>query len=157
MILIIGLGNPILGDDGVGWRVAELVEATMGDHPGVEIDYLSVGGLSLMERMIDYTHVVLIDAIVTGQYQIGTVLTLHFDELPSNTINHMSSAHDTTIQEALMMGQSMGVNLPENIFIIAIESQIVYDFSEILSPSVGVAVPEAAQKVIELINKIEAK
>ena len=156
MILVIGLGNPILGDDGVGWRVAERVEASIDNHPEVEFDFLSVGGLSLMERMIDFPNVILIDSIVTGKYQLGTVLTCLLDELPSNTISHLSSAHDTTIQDALKMGTSMGANLPENIYVVAIESQNVYDFSEELSPRVGAAVPAAVQKVTDLINKIES-
>jgi Ni,Fe-hydrogenase maturation factor len=48
--LVIGLGNPILGDDGVGWVVAREVEDRLPqmDHP-VEVDCLSLGGLSLME------------------------------------------------------------------------------------------------------------
>lgn len=109
-----------------------------------------------MERMIDYPKVILIDAIVTEKHQLGTVLTLQLKELPRNTISHMSSAHDTTIQDALMIGESTGANLPEDIFVIVIESQKVYDFSEELSPSVGAAVPEAAQRVIDLITKIES-
>lgn len=157
MILVIGLGNPILGDDGVGWRVAELVEATIGNQTGVECDFLSIGGLSLMERMIDYPYVILIDTIVTGKYQLGTVLTCRLAELPFNTTSHLNSSHDTSIQDALIMGKSMGANLPEKVYVIAIESQNVYDFSEELSPRVNAAVPEAAQRVIDLVNKIKSK
>jgi len=46
---VIGLGNPILGDDGVGWVVVHEIESRIG-----EVDHLSLGGLSLMERLIGY-------------------------------------------------------------------------------------------------------
>jgi hydrogenase maturation protease len=55
--IIIGLGNPILGDDGVGWKVVE--ELGKLDHSkskSIEVDCLSVGGLTLMERMVGYHH-----------------------------------------------------------------------------------------------------
>ena len=47
--LLVGLGNPILGDDGVGWRVVEAVESQLSGAP-VDVAYLSLGGLSLMEH-----------------------------------------------------------------------------------------------------------
>ena len=58
-LLVIGLGNPILSDDSIGWRVAEEVQKALqlgpqGSREGdeIEFDYLALGGLSLMERMI---------------------------------------------------------------------------------------------------------
>ena len=54
-ILVIGLGNPILGDDGVGWVVAREVEIRLGaSEYNIEVDCLALGGLSLMERLIGF-------------------------------------------------------------------------------------------------------
>jgi len=50
--LIIGLGNPMLGDDGVGWRVAEKVCRELPADESVIVDCLSLGGISLMEHLI---------------------------------------------------------------------------------------------------------
>lgn len=151
-LLVIGLGNPILGDDGVGWRIAETVQ----NHPdlpdGVEIDFLAVGGISLMERLIGYDRAILIDAIVTHQHEIGTVLSLNLDELPDRDIGHLGSPHDTTIQDALKMGRSLGANLPSSIDLVVVESQNIFDFSEELSPAVSAAVPQATQQVLQLIS-----
>ncbi len=67
-ILVIGLGNPILGDDGVGWVVAREVETCLGaSGQNVEVDCLALGGLSLMERMVGYQRVILIDSLNTSQ------------------------------------------------------------------------------------------
>lgn len=156
-ILIVGLGNPILGDDGVGWRVAEKVQEKIGNQPHIDFEYLSLGGLSLMEHLIGYDHVIMIDAIVTGNYPLGTVLAFPLENLPNKALGHLSSAHDTTLQNALIVGKLMGAQLPEDIHIVSIEAENVYDFSEELSPSVGAAVPVAAQKVTGLINKIKSK
>jgi len=160
--LIIGLGNPILGDDGVGWRVVELVETMLTDglsglyeEPAtldvVEFKYLAVGGLSLMEAMIDADRVIVVDALETGQQPPGTVINLCLEDLPNRAVGHLSSAHDTTLQNALQVGESMGANLPSEIFIVAVEADINYNFSEQLTPPVAVAVPEAARRVIQLL------
>ena len=61
--MVIGLGNPILGDDGVGWRVAEEIARNTINQPDVEVDCASLGGLSLMERLTGYERVILVDSI----------------------------------------------------------------------------------------------
>jgi hydrogenase maturation protease len=52
--LILGLGNPILTDDGVGVLVAEQVRARLPEDTHIDITEVSVGGLTLMETMIGY-------------------------------------------------------------------------------------------------------
>jgi hydrogenase maturation protease len=151
-LLVIGLGNPILGDDGVGWRIAELVQIHPDLPAGVEIDYLAVGGISLMERLVGYDRAILVDAIITHQHPIGTVLSFNLDDLPDRDIGHLGSPHDSTIQDALKMGRRLGAYLPSIIELVAVESQNIYDFSEELSPPVSAAVPMAAQQVLEIIQ-----
>ena len=51
--LVLGLGNPILTDDGVGVRVAEAVRAKLPPDSAIEVSEVSVGGLRLMERVVD--------------------------------------------------------------------------------------------------------
>jgi hydrogenase maturation protease len=149
--IIIGLGNPILGDDGVGWQVAKHVEQQIGQTSPFEVDCLAIGGISLMERLIGYERAILIDAIVTHKYQLGTVLSFPLEELPSRSTGHLGSAHDATLQDALRVGRLMGAQLPDQIIIVAVESQNVYDFSEELSESVAAAVPKAVQMVMDLL------
>ncbi len=191
--IVIGLGNPILGDDGVGWKVAEKVKQLIADskwhiadsiwqiadsdkpsaigyqpsalspqpsairHPpsAIEVDCLSLGGLSLMERLTGYECVILIDAIFTGQRPIGSVTTFPLSELPDLSAGHSTAAHDTSLRTALGVGRSMDLPLPDedDVIIIAIEAENVYDFSDKLSPPVEAAVPVAVAKVLELLNK----
>jgi hydrogenase maturation protease len=150
-IILIGLGNPILGDDGIGWKVVEYIQNHCSLPASVETDYLALGGISLMERLIGYDSAILVDAIVTGQYPIGSVLCFEIDELPDHAAGHLSSTHDTTLPLALQMGRSLGARLPDRITIVAVESQNVYDFSEDLTPAVNAAVPTAAEAVKNLL------
>jgi hydrogenase maturation protease len=167
-VLVLGLGNPILGDDGVGWRVVEEFEKRLKyENPleqsetqkplkpnplEIEIDYQSVGGLALMERMVGYDQVILVDAITTGSAQPGTVKMMRLADLPDRTIGHLSSGHDTTLQNALKVGKVMGAKLPESVTIVGIEANQVYNFSDELSFAVQYSIPEAVHKLMELIK-----
>jgi hydrogenase maturation protease len=152
--LIIGLGNPILGDDGVGWRVVEEVARQTVDRPEVETDCVSLGGLSLMERLTGYERVVLIDAIYTGSKPVGTVSRFVLSDLPDLTAGHSASAHDTSLRTALNVGRSMDIPLPkdEAVTVIAIEAENVYDFTQELSVAVAAAVPLATQSVLDVLK-----
>jgi hydrogenase maturation protease len=165
--LIIGLGNPILGDDGVGWRVAEqvaqkikqsttdpesqLFSTEFRSTDEIEIDYLAVGGLSLMERLIGYDRVIIIDAIQTGRIPVGEVIYAALEELSETYATHLTSAHDMSLSQALIIGRSMGAHLPKEIIIVGVEARSVYDFSEDLSAPISAALPKATNLVIELI------
>jgi hydrogenase maturation protease len=152
--LVIGLGNPILGDDGVGWCVAEEVRRCLpsaSEEKEIEVDCFALGGLSLMERLVGYDRAVIIDAIRSGQPP-GSVACFRLEDLPDFSSAHTSAAHDTSLQNALKVGRAMSVHLPGTVVVVAIEAQRVYDFSETLSPPVATAVPVAARKVLGLLE-----
>jgi hydrogenase maturation protease len=167
-VLVLGLGNPILGDDGVGWRVVEQAEAAwLAGHsePGrgeesqasldnsnvlVEFDCFSLGGLALMERLIGYDRAVLVDAIQTHDGEPGAIYRLTLDDLPTLNAN---SVHDASLKAALALGQQLGARLPEEIVIYAVEAIDVLDFSESLSPPIATSVTRAAAMVLaELVD-----
>lgn len=152
--LIIGLGNPILGDDGVGWVIAQNLKNQYIRDPNLEFAFLSLGGLSLMERLTGYQKVILIDALSSGKHPKGKVVSFPLSEVPDLNSGHTSSAHDTSLRNALNLGRSMGIDLPkdENITVIAIEADNVYDFSEELSPAVAAAVPVAVNLAVDIIS-----
>lgn len=147
--LVVGLGNPILGDDGIGWRVAEAVQTAV---PHVEVDCLSLGGLSLMERLIGYERVIIVDSIQTDNGRIGDVTYFSLSDLPDRSAGHTTAAHDTSLQTALNLGRQMGADLPDSIEVVAIEAARVYDFSEELTPAVAAAIPEAVTAVLNLLD-----
>lgn len=169
--LVVGLGNPILGDDGVGWRIAEEVSRRsgipVGDAPlrgpqtssrePVTIECYSLAGLSLMERLIGYDRVILIDALNTGQHEQGAVVCFTLAEMDDLTCGHSASAHDVSLKQALQLGRSMGEPLPDDaqLHVVAVEARHVYDFQESLSPAIAAAVPLAAQKALELLATSE--
>ncbi|HEX8990651.1 MAG TPA: hydrogenase maturation protease [Anaerolineales bacterium] len=153
--LVLGLGNPILGDDGVGWKVAQAVQARLADlRSAVEVDFASLGGLSLMERMLGYQHVILVDCMETGTAPIGSVRSMQLADLADPTAGHSASAHDTSLITALETALSMNADVPPRVDVVAIEAHTSYDFSEDLSPEIQAAVPAATEQVLRLLDLI---
>jgi hydrogenase maturation protease len=150
--LIVGLGNPILGDDGVGWKVAEKICQQLPGNDSVRVDCLSLGGISLMEHLIGYDRAILIDAFASDD-DLGSIHMMKLDDMPSYSAFHIASAHDTSLQNAIEMGRSLGALLPEEIMVVGIATQRIYDFSEELSPPVAEAVPQAARIVLDLLKQ----
>jgi hydrogenase maturation protease len=154
--LVLGLGNPILSDDGVGVRVAERVRDALPDNSSVEVSEACVGGLSLMERMVGYDRVILIDAMCVDPPHPGAVRRLSLEDLRSvSPTQHIASAHDTNLLTALDTGRRMSLALPEQITLFAIEAVNVLDFGEELTPEVAQAVPDAVRAVLAELECLE--
>jgi hydrogenase maturation protease len=152
--LVIGLGNPILGDDGIGWRVAEAVAKITAGRADVQVECFALGGLSLMEQLTGYEHAVLIDSIHTKTKPIGDISIFPLVELPEPNLGHITAAHDTSLRNALHVGRSMNIPLPEDeaIVVVAIEAEAVYDFSEQLTTPVEASIPKAVEAVLNLLE-----
>ena len=147
--LVLGLGNPLLGDDAVGLRVVQRLRPRLADWPGVEVDEDYRGGLGLMERMIGFDRVVLVDAICSGA-EAGTVQVLSPEAIPTR---HSVSAHDVDLCTALALGRQAGALLPAatNIRLVAIEAADVLTFSEECTPRVRASIQRATEIVLTLL------
>lgn len=145
--IVLGLGNPILGDDAVGCRVAEEISKRidLSNYPGLEVDQFYRGGIALMERLIGYQRAVIIDSIQDLESPTGTIRRLTLDDLPSQ---YSDSTHDTSLKQALELGRKIGARLPSEIVIYAISITNQYDFSETLSPQVEASIMPAVQAVL---------
>lgn len=155
--LVIGLGNPILGDDGVGWRIAQEVESQLAsmhllEKLRLEFKYLSLGGLSLMENMVSYRDVLVVDSIVSGQNPVGTIYSFPLVRLPNLSSGHSTAIHDASLQTALEVGRKLDLTLPEDVWVVAVEAEHVYEFTEELSPPISEAVPAAVDLIIEMLK-----
>lgn len=156
--IVLGLGNPILRDDGVGWHVVQELRNQMAGQPAaatqVELDEVAAGGLALMERLVGYECAVLVDAIQTRDGVPGTLYRLTLEDLPTV---HADSGHDASLKAALELGRQLGARLPTRIVIYAIEAANLCDFGESLSPPVAVGAGLAVQAVLAESHSLAAQ
>ncbi len=148
--IVIGLGNPILGDDGVGWCVAEEIKHQIEPEMRVDVDCLSLGGISLMEHLIGYERAILIDAFIS-EHEPGSIVISKLSDLPNYSAFHITSAHDTSLQNAIKLGKSLGAKLPDDVTVVGISAKHIYDFSEELSQPVSESVQKATKIVINML------
>ena len=158
--LVIGLGNPILTDDGVGVKVAYAIEDALAARPDDEITVTeaSVGGLRLMEMMVGYDRVILIDALTLGDAPPGFIQRMTLPDLEAiSPTQHSASAHDASLVTALDSGRRMGLPLPDDIIIYAISVENVLDFSDTPTPAVARAIPEVTKAVLGELGIVAPK
>lgn len=151
--LVVGLGNPILGDDGVGWAVVEALRDVLAREAegcaapegstAAELALCSLGGLRLMERLVGYRAALVVDASAGSGVPVGTVRHAGLEELGDPAGGHLASPHDATLPAALALGRSLGAPLPAEVRVITVEIEPSLDVAEGLSAAVAAAVPVA--------------
>jgi hydrogenase maturation protease len=147
--LVLGMGNPILSDDGVGIRVAQEVGKQL-DDPQVTVAESSLAGMSLLDFMVGYDQVIIIDAIQTPEGNAGQVYRMGSEDFSS--AKHFSSPHQINLITALELGKMLNLAMPQKITIFAVEAKDVTNFSEKCTPEVERAIPEAVKMVQEELN-----
>jgi len=143
--LVLGLGNPILSDDGVGPRIAgELAGRLGGDITVMEA---SLAGLNLLDLLTGYDRAIIIDAIQTAGGRQGQTYWLDLEAFPAT--RHYCSTHDVNFTTALELGKRLGLHLPGRIDILAVEVADTDRFSEELTPQVAQAVPRCVAMIVD--------
>lgn len=148
-ILVLGIGNPILSDDGVGIHVARRFKEIIKNDSTINImiDEASAGGLVLLDMILGYDTVILIDAIKTENGQIGEIYKYGIDDFAETL--HVSSPHDVNFATAIEIGRkNMPEKMPKIIVIYAIEVKNVDVFSEEMTPEVKEVIPKVAKMVL---------
>lgn len=151
--LVLGMGNPILSDDGVGLLVAERLRQRPLP-PGVEVQSSEVAGLRLLELVRGFTRVIIIDALKSAAdagREPGEIVRYEAAEFKGG--HRYGSAHSIGLDTALELGHRLGYDMPEDVTVYAIEAVDVETFGEELSPPVA----RAADRVIDLVlREVEA-
>jgi hydrogenase maturation protease len=148
--IILGLGNPILRDDGVGNRVALELEDKLAQRQDVTVMETSMSGLSLIDLLAGYDKAIIIDAIQTAEGKAGQIYRLTPDAF--NNTRHASSPHDVNFATALELGNRLGMAMPKQILIYAIEVADVSTFSEKCTPAVSRAIPACIKMITRELN-----
>ncbi len=141
--IVLGVGNPILKDDGVGIHVAEELKKHI-DRSDVKIDTAFTGGMNLLDLMINHDRAILIDAVKRKNKKPGEVELLPFEELSAF---HTGNPHDLSLPEALKMSKRLGEKrIPKDIKLIGINlGELPSEFGENLSSEIMESVPRAVE------------
>jgi len=143
-ILVLGLGNTILSDDGVGIHVARRIKEKL---PDIDVIEASAAGFRVVDEIIGYDKLILIDSIRTKNGQPGNYYKFGIEEFKS-TLHH-SSPHDMDMFSALELMKKHDADLPKEIIIYAIEVEDIFTFSEECTEKVAELIPEITSIIIK--------
>jgi len=147
--IVLGVGNPILSDDGVGIHVARELGAK--GLPGVTVEELPAGGLELLDLVLDHDIAVIVDAIQTTGGTPGHIHEL--EEKDFERAVHGSSPHGINIATALALGRRIvPERMPHTVKYIAIEAADLVNVGEKLTPQVQEALPRAVALVEAILG-----
>ncbi len=147
-VIIIGIGNPVLRDDGAGIYAARMIKRSLKDldELSVDVEETAQAGLELIELMEGYEKGILIDSIKTPESDVGTIYKLGVEEL--NRRDPLS-VHLMDITTALELGKKVGVKLPGSLSIYAIGVLDNSTFGEEMTPEVKQKLPDLVHRIIE--------
>ncbi len=146
--LILGLGNPILSDDGAGLHVARALRAIK--DPEITVMEESLTGLDFLDVLVGYDRTIIVDAIQTRGGKAGQIYRLEPEAFTAT--RHAGSPHDVNFATALELGKRLGLALPRQIIIFGIEVEDVTSFSEECTPAVMAAIPDCVDMIIHELN-----
>lgn len=142
--LVLGLGNDILSDDGVGIYVAREIGKRMKNE-NIVIQEVSLGGLELLDPMVGFDRVILINAMAVGGCDIGRLVRLKCEDLKGGSA---MARHQVPFYEALQLGRKLNMDLPNEIIIYGIKVKDTRTFGESCTPEVEACIPRIVDEII---------
>lgn len=146
--VIIGLGNTVLSDDGAGVFVARMLSARFESDEISVIETDSVG-MNLMEMLGGFDRAFIVDAILLNDEDPGTVFRLRADDLQITP--RLSSCHDIDIVTALELGRQLGLHMPDEVTIFAVQGDDMKTLREGCTPDVEAALLPLADEIEALV------
>jgi len=156
--LVLGLGNDLYGDDGIGISIIKQIH----QNPKLEKELAAIcgsvefkpccqTGLSLLDQIIGYQSLVIVDTIKKTNPHTGKIHILEGNELryiPG------PSPHYVSIPQSIEIGKKLGLKVPTRIKIIAIEAKNIYNLGENLTGEMKKEIPVIIKKLKSVLKEI---
>lgn len=150
-ILIGGIGNVLLGDDGVGPYIARFLDAHYTFEPGVEIVDLGTPALDLIEQISGRDAVILVDS-VSIDAEPGTIALYRKEEITRLTPQVRMDPHSPALVETLLAAEMFG-KTPAEVLLIGIVPQS-FEAGRALSDPVAEAVEETVEGILQELARL---
>ncbi len=132
--IVLGLGNPLMGDEGIGIKLIEMLQSASGDFPEADFVDAGTGGMSLLHLIAGRKKAVIIDCCIMGETP-GTIKKFTPDQVKTvKQLTHLS-LHEVDIIKVIDLARQLG-DCPEEIIFFGIEPAAVtqqMELSEILT------------------------
>jgi hydrogenase maturation protease len=157
-ILVLGMGNDIYGDDGVGLHAVRLlrdewIDETMagGSFSSVEFVECVLSGAALLDIIHGYNALVLIDTIMKDEPVTGRIRILDAADIRDFP---GPSPHYVSVPQVLAIGRAIGLTMPKVVVIIAIEAKNLFRLGEGLSEEMCARLPDILGVAKDVLRRL---
>jgi hydrogenase maturation protease len=145
--LVIGVGNLLRTDDGVGIQVIRNLNNFV---PGVDTLDAAMGGVEILEAMRGYDQVIIVDAIESGA-EPGTIFRVNLAEGEEPPV--ISHSHGIDLITTLNLGRQLyGEEMPGKIILFAVEAEDSTTISDEPTPKVRAAIQETIKAILAITD-----
>jgi len=149
--LVLGIGNPILGDDGIGFHIVQELAKEIKDE-NIDVKDTSVNGLNLLGLIVGYDKLIVIDAIMTEDEKVGEIYRLK-PRNSSETAWSTISLHHLNLATTIEIGERLfPKEMPGEVIIFAIGAQEVTEVTGEMTARVKEAIPRVINLVLEELS-----
>ena len=150
-VLVPGLGNDILSDDAVGLWVAQAVRSRLAGAAGIDVKEATAMELALLDETSGHASVVLVNS---AQMRRAPPERIH--QLGPGRLAGIRSAspHFLGVEETLAAGELLGLAMPRQVCIFALEVADAFTLGAGLTPTVAAAVPATAEQIVKRAREL---
>jgi hydrogenase maturation protease len=143
--IILGLGNPSFGDDGVGALVARALRLRVASS-NVQVEEAAVAGLDVLDIVAGFDRAIIVDAVQSPGGRPGSIY-----RIDSSQPSHLpeSTPHQVDFLAALEMGRCLELDLPKEVITFAIEAGNIAEVTDGCTPEVEAAIPGCLALIIQ--------
>ena len=150
--LVLGIGNTIMGDDGVGIYVARMVKERTHSRADLQVKELGVSGFKLVEEILGYDEVIIVDSYASRDTDAGKIREFGPEDFEDTL--HASSPHGANFATALELYRSLQPDrIPRRIRIFTVDIHPTDTFGESLSDRVREAALELAKMIVHELTR----
>lgn len=144
--VVVGIGNPCYGDDGVGPAAARAAHALLNANGDWDLRELCCSAFGVVEHLEGYERAVIVDAVVVEEAREGMVLRVELRE-PAAPV---AALHTAGLTGALALARQAGMRLPARLSVYGITIRPPNGFREGLSAGLEARIPEIARTIVEM-------
>jgi len=145
-----GVGNPLMRDEGVGPRAVELLLSGYEFPDNVEVVDVGTMGLTILDNLRGIDRLIVVDAVKGTGHPAGTVLLMSPDDIEGNQVMH--SLHDLRLIDVLENAALLD-RAPDTV-VVAVQIESIEQWQLELSKPVEEALPVALAAVIQQLKEL---
>jgi hydrogenase maturation protease len=147
-ILVLGMGNPLLTDDGIGLRVVDCAQREIFLPDSLTVFKKNYcGGIDLLYDIAGYDRAIIVDSVVTGKAAPGYCHEFSVDSIAGWAQQRLVYAHGVNISTVFRIGRRCGYDMPKKAVIFGIESIDTTTFSEKVTPALEASLEQIIDKI----------